>query len=210
MIKFPNSTIVNRFLPKEKFYSKTVVNTKLRELFTDEIEKITWTNKISPTTLNIEPGDYIELQVFEISLKKLDVSPQVLKHIDTFIPYPILFIIKKPDLTKLAISYKEPTNTHSGLMKITKYFETPWQKDINIELKGRSVDEIYKNFLSQISPELDITPETNVKTAIEDTQLREKIIKQIDALNRAILHEPSIAKQQQLARERYNLENQLK
>ena len=210
MINFPNSTIVNRFLPKDKFYSKTVVNTKLRELFTDEIEKITWTNKLSSTTLNIAPGDYVELQVFEIILKKSDISAQVLKHIDTYIPYPILFVIKKPNLTKLVISYKEPANAHGGLMKIAKYFETPWQEKINIELKGRSVDEIYKNFLSQISPQLDLTPEINVKVAIEDTQSREKTIKQIDALNRAILHEPSVAKQQQLARERYILENQLR
>ena len=41
MIELPNSTIVNRFLPKEKFYSKTKMSTKLRKQFTDEIEKIT-------------------------------------------------------------------------------------------------------------------------------------------------------------------------
>ena len=94
-------------------------------------------------------------------------------------------------------------------MKITTYFETDWQNEADLALKGRSVDEIYKNYLRQIAPQLDITSKPDVKTAIEDNQAREKIIKQIDALNRAILHEPSVAKQQELARQRYSLEQQL-
>lgn len=208
-MNLPTSTAVNRFLPKEKFYSKTVVSNKLRELFTDEIEKILWVHKISPATLNITAGEYEELQIFEIALKKDELSPQILKHIDTFIPYPILFVLKKASLSKIIISYKEPASSKSSLMKITTYFDTEWQKEISLELKGRSVDEIYKNYLRQIAPHLDITSKPNVKTAIEENQAREKTIKQIDALNRAILHEPSVAKQQELARQRYTLEQQL-
>ncbi len=209
MIKLPSSTVVNRFVPKEKFYSKTAVNTKLRELFTDEIEKIVWVNKISPTTLNITAGDYTEMQIFEISLKKSEINTQVLKHIDTFIPYPILFVLKTPSASKLVISFKEPASSKNSLMKVTTYFDTDWGKDSTIEMKGRSVDEIYKNYLHQIAPHLDLKTKPDVKSAIENNQTREKLIKQIDALNRAILHEPSIAKQQELARERYTLEQQL-
>lgn len=209
MINLPSSTIVNRFVPKEKFYTKTTVNTKLRELFTDEVEKIVWVNKISPTTLNIAAGDYTELQVFEIFLKKSELSTQVLKHIDTFIPYPILFVLKRSDLTKLVISFKESASSKTNLMKVATYFDTAWQQDVSIEIKGRSVDEIYKNYLHQIAPHLDLKTKPNVKSAIENSQSRERIIKQIDALNRAILHEPSISKQQELARQRYSLEQQL-
>lgn len=209
MTKLPASTIVNRFIPKEKFYSKTTVNSKLRQLFTDEIEKIVWTNKISPQTLNISANDYAEMQIFEISLKGSELSTQVLKHIDTFIPYPILFILKKPSVTKLVISYKEPLSSKNNVMKVNAYFETGWQGVFDIELKGRSVDEIYKNYLHQIAPHLDIKSTPDVKSAIESDQLREKMIKEIDALNRAILHEPSIAKQQELARQRYSLEQKL-
>lgn len=209
MMNLPTSTVVNRFVPKEKFYSKTAVSNKLRELFTDEVEKIVWVHKISPATLNITAGEYEELQIFEIALKKDELSLQILKHIDTFIPYPILFVLKKAGLSKIVISYKEPVSAKSSLMKITTYFETDWQKEADLVLKGRSVDEIFKNYIRQIAPQLDITSKPDVKTAIEDNQAREKIIKQIDALNRAILHEPSVAKQQELARERYSLEQQL-
>lgn len=209
MITLPRTTIVNRFVPKEKFYSKTTVNTKLRDLFTNEVEKIIWTHKIAPATLNITAGDYTELQVFEISLKGTDLNPQILKHIDTFIPYPILFLLKKPGLMKVVLAYKEPMTKNNNQMKVNSYFETPWETSIELELKGRSVDEIYKNYLSQIEPSLDLKAKPDVRSAVEDKQIREKIIKQIDALNREIMHEPSVAKQQELARQRYSLEQQL-
>ena len=208
-MNLPLSTLVNRFIPKEKFYTKTTVNTKLRELFTSEVEKIVWVNKIAPTTLNISSGEYEEMQVLEVALKKSDLSQQILKHIDTFIPYPILFVLKKTAMSKLVISYKEPISSKNNLMKVTTYFETSWQPDIAIELKGRSVDEIYKNYLRQIAPELDLATKPDVRYAIENSQNRERITKQIEALNRAIFHEPSVAKQQSLARQRNSLEQQL-
>ena len=53
MFDLPSSTVVDRFLAKDKFYKKTTVAGKLKQQFTDEIEKITWTHKISPDTLNV-------------------------------------------------------------------------------------------------------------------------------------------------------------
>lgn len=205
----PRSTVVNRFVPKEKFYSKTTINARLRQLFTDEIEKITWKNKISPDTLNITAGDYAELQVFEIALKSAEVSSAVLKHIDTFIPYPIVFLVKKPGAFKVAISFKESTAKNNDVMKVDSYFETGWQQDVSLELKGRSVDEIYKHYLYQIAPQLERISNTSAKVAIETNKEREKLQKQVDAMNRQIVNEPSIAKKQELARERFVLEQQI-
>lgn len=206
----PRSTVVNRFVPKEKFYAKTTITTKLKQHFTDEIEKITWKNKISPDTLNITTGDYAELQVFEIALKGAEVSTAVLKHIDTFIPYPILFIVKKPGAIKAAMSYKESTAKSSDVMKVDSYFDTGWRLDLSLELKGRSVDEIYKHYLYQIAPQLQRVSNISAKVAVETNKEREKLQKQIDALNRQIADEPAIAKKQELARERYLLENDLR
>lgn len=207
MIDLPKSTIVGKFIPKEKFYTKTNISGKLRQLFTDEIEKITWKNKIAPDTLNITSKDYAEIQVFEVSLKGSAVNSAVLKHIDTFIPYPILFILKSSSGSqKAVISYKEPMTKSKHQMKVDSYYETSWQPELNLELKGRSVDEIYKNFLYQIAPQLKNANQTTAKIAIEVNKEREKIRKQIDAINRQITNEPSIAKKQELARIRRKLE----
>lgn len=205
----PASTVVNRLVPKEKFYSKTSVSGKLRQQFTDEIEKIRWANKIAPSTLNITSKEYAELQVFEIVLKRSEISASVLKHIDTFIPYPILFVLKQLHATKAVISYKEAGIKNENRMKIDSYYETPWQQELNLELKGRSVDEIYKNFLFQIAPKLKETAQTDTRSAIETNKEREKIQKQIELINKRIASEPSPAKRQELARERHTLESNL-
>lgn len=203
---FPTSTVVSRNVPKEKFYSKTAINTKLRQLFIDEIEKIRWTNKISPDTLNITAGEYAELQVFEMTLKSTDLSTAVLKHIDTFVPYPILFILKKDNAVKAAISFKESTLRSEHQMRVDTYFDTGWTQSLNLEIKGRSVDEIYRNFLFQIAPTLQQTDQNDTKAAVETNKDKQALQRQIDAINKKIASEPSIAKKQELARQRYRLE----
>lgn len=209
MINLPASTSVNRFVPKEKFYSKTTMSNKLRQQFTNEIEKITWANKISPDTLNIAAGGYNELQVFEITLKGADISETVLSHIDTHIPYPILFIISKPGAYRLAISYKENAPRNQNIMKVDTYFCTGWSNDINLQLKGNSVDSIYQNFLYQIAPKLKNRNNSTTKQAVEVYKANAKIQKQIDKINKQIKSEPSIAKKQELARQRHRLEQDL-
>lgn len=208
-MNLPASTVVNRVVPKEKFYTKTSVSNKLRQQFTDEIEMIRWTHKIAPDTLNITSKDYAELQVFEITLKRSELSPSVIKHIDTFIPYPILFILKHSSATKAAISFKEPNAKDESRMKVDSYYETKWAQSLDLELKGRSVDEIYKHFLFQIAPKLQETKHTDTKTAVQSSKQNEKIQKQIDLINKKITSEPSVAKRQELARERHELEKKL-
>lgn len=209
MIDLPQSTYVGKFIPKEKFYSKTGISNKLRQLFTDEIEKITWANKIAPDTLNITSKDYAEIQIFELTLKGSDIDNSILKHIDTFIPYPILFILKYSNSQKAVISYKEPTAKNQNQMKVDGYYETTWQPELKLEIKGRSVDEIYKHFIFQIAPSLSKTKQVDIKLAIEDNKESQAIKRQIDAINKQISREPSIAKKQELARKRHNLECQL-
>lgn len=208
MIKLPASTVVNRILPKDKFYRKTAINPRLRQLFRDQIERIVWTHKIAPTTLNITPGTYTEIQVLEISLKAETLDPLVLAHIDTSIPYPILFVLQWGAMTKLAISSKAPQKSNNRLQVIA-HFDTDWQKEISLVLKGRSVDEIYKNYLHQIAPQLNLQSHPDLETALADYLSRAKIAKQIMSINRAISREPSLAKKQELVRQRHALEGRL-
>lgn len=204
----PTSTVLNRHVPKEKFYTKTSVSAKLRQLFTDEIEKITWRGKVAPDTLNITADGYAELQIFEIALKGSELSVAVLKHIDTFIPYPILFILNKPGSTKAVISFKESAIKNENQMKVDTYFDTGWKDALLLELKGRSVDEIYKNYLYQIAPQLRDASQTTAKAAVETNKARDRLQKQIATLNRQLANEPSIAKRQEIARQRHELQEQ--
>ena len=96
------------------------------------------------------------------------------------------------------------------LMKVDTYFQSSWQSELNLVIKGRSVDEIYQEFLFQIAPQLRFHKTPNAKTAIEKNKEQLALQKQIDALNKSIANEISIAKKQELARQRYNLEKRMK
>lgn len=205
----PASTVVNRFVPKEKFYSKTDVSPKIRQLFISEIEKITWSNKIAPSTLNISSGKLLELQVFEVLLKSHDISESVLRHIDKHVPYPILFIIRRDSSVKAAISFKEQNQRVENNMKVDTYFSTNWSTDIDLQLKGNSVDSIYQNYLYQIAPQLKNDKNPTAKQAVEHLKVNLKVQKQIDQINKQMRSEPSIAKKQELARKRHGLEKNL-
>lgn len=207
-MNLPAATLVNRFVPKEKFYSKTEVSAKVKQLFISEIEKIMWANKVAPSTLNISSGKLLELQVFELTLKSHDISETVLKHIDKHIPYPILFIVKRENSVKAVISYKEQNLRNEHSMKVDSYFSTKWSSDIDLELRGNSVDSIYRNYLYQIAPQLKNAGNTSAKQAVESLKVNQKVQKQIDQINKQMRSEPSIAKRQMLARERYKLENE--
>lgn len=208
-MNLPAATVVNKFVPKEKFYSKTEVSSKVKQLFITEIEKIMWANKIAPSTLNISSGKLLELQVFVLSLKSHDISESVLKHIDKHIPYPILFIVKRDNSVKAAISYKEQNLRNEHSMKVDTYFSTKWSSRVELELKGNSVDSIYRNYLYQIAPELKKADNTSARQAVESLKVNQKVQKQIDQINKQMRSEPSISKKQELARQRHELEQDL-
>lgn len=205
----PASTVVNRFVPKEKFYSKTDISSKVKQLFISEIEKIIWSNKIAPSTLNISSGKLLELQVFDVQLKSHDISESVLRQIDKHIPYPILFIIKRDSSVKAAISFKEQNLRVENNMKVDTYFSTNWNTEVNLQLKGNSVDSIYQNYLYQIAPQLKNEKNPTAKQAVEAHKVNIKVQKQIDQINKQMKSEPSIAKKQELARQRHQLEQDL-
>ena len=206
MLDLSKSTYVGRFIPKDKFYTKTSISNKLRQIFTDEIEKVVWQNKIAPDTLNITCKDYKELQIFSLTLKKPNINQTILKHIDTYIPYPILYILNYSGMQKAVISFKESAARTENQMNVDSYYETGWEKELNLEMKGRSVDEIYKNFLFQISPKLNSTKQVDIKEAVSANKATQAMQKQIDVINKQIKSEPSIAKKQELARQRHLLE----
>lgn len=104
---------------------------------------------------------------------------------------------------KYKISYKEPRAKDLHKSKIVQYYETPWGAP-DLTMTGNSVKSIYVNFIQQIHPTFD--PAKPIAEAVQDTKEQEKLRKQIDAISRKIASEPSVAKKQELARERYALE----
>ena len=56
MISFPQSTLFDKRIPKQKFYDNLNVTPSLKQSFIDDIEDIVWKNKLSAGTMNIAEG----------------------------------------------------------------------------------------------------------------------------------------------------------
>ena len=78
VLKLPQSTIVNRVIPKEKLYSHGDVNYTTKRKFVDQIDKIVWSNKIATQTLNISSGKYEEIEVLQVYLKNGQIDNKLL------------------------------------------------------------------------------------------------------------------------------------
>lgn len=216
MVNFPARAKVGRIVAKENFYKGIDAATK--KLFQNEILRVVWEYKLAPSTVNLSAKKWPEIEVFRIELKNGEISEKVLRTIDSAIPYPILFLIKKGTVEKAAICYKEQSRKNENISKVDKYFYTDWndEKLANIKIDGLDVDAVFNNFVRQIAGDkLVSTGKTSevpksIKEDVEALKEREKILKQIDALDRKIRAEPSLGKKQELAAERYRLKRLLR
>lgn len=197
-LNLPKSTEINKFVAKTNFYKRANITPKIHNFIEQQIDRITWTNKIAPTTMNISSGEVVEFQVFHMQLKTPDLDNAVLVFMQKSVPYPILFVVSGPrGIRAVAIT----KNADSKPVTLA----TDWKSDLSLELKGSSTDNIYKNYLLQLSSSFAAVGGDAEKHS-EVTKLK----RSIDALSTKIKRETQINKRQELARERHELEMKLK
>jgi hypothetical protein len=215
MVGFPARAKVGRIVAKENFYKGIDATTK--KLFQNEILRIVWEYKLAPNTVNLSTKKWSEIEVFRIELKNGEIPEKVLRAIDSAIPYPILFLIKKDTIEKAAICYKEQSRKNENVSKVDTYFYTDWndEKLADIKIDGLDIDTVFSNFVRQVAGDKLVSTEKtsevpkSIKEDVEVLKEREKILKQIAALDRKIKAEPSLGKKQELAEERYKLKQLL-
>ncbi len=152
LFSLPNTAKVNRVIPKNAFDAYT--NTKQRKLFTDQILRITWLQKLSPDTVNLEAKEIKEIQIFKIELKVREEIQPLLEIIDKAIPYNIIFLIEESGNIYLSTSTKHPHPVNADNSVIDWTFKTSWflQKEntYSLHLK-KSLDAVYHDFCIQLS-----------------------------------------------------------
>ena len=197
-LHLPKSTEINKFVAKTNFYKRANITPKIHDFIEQQVDRITWSNKVAPTTMNISSGDVVEFQVFHIQLKTPDLDNVVPIFIQKSVPYPILFVISGARGVRVIAVTK---NADSKPVIIA----TDWKPSLSLELKGNSTDSLYKNYLLQLSPSFAAVGGDTEKHS-EATRVK----RSIDALSSKIKRETQINKRQELARERHELEVKLK
>jgi hypothetical protein len=202
MIELPQSTLFGRRIPKTKFYENLTVSTQLKRIFVEQIDRIEWRYKIAPSTTNIAAGEKVqEIEVFVLKLNQRSLDTKVLVQIDKEIPYHILFLLEYGEDQQAWISYKEENQTKAGTFKPGVYYNTEWvnKGSSSLKLDGLNMDSVYENLIRQVAGErLELGDESdsyNIKEAISLDEKRQKLMKEIEMLEKKIQNEKQFNRQ---------------
>jgi hypothetical protein len=161
LFTLPPSTKVQRVIPKNAFDDYTT--SKQKKLFSDKILRITWLNKLAPSTVNLEAKDVKEIQIFKIELKVKEEIKPILDIINKSSVYHIVFIIEFEGEIYLSTSAKHPHPANENNAVIDWTFKTDWflsvENSYTFQLK-KSLDAVYHDFCTQLSTQPDKTSES--------------------------------------------------
>ena len=211
---FPKSTEFNRRIPKTTFYENLNISPALKRSFIEQIKIIYWRNKIATTTTNLAAGAVVaEVEVFEIRLAVPVLDEDVLRRIDTEIPYHILFLLEHGGKYQAWIGYKEASASGNNAFKVTGYYHTEWMTldELPLRIEGLNLDAAYESFVRQIAGDkLVSTNEESLKDAVQRDEQKKKLQKQIDALQAKIRKEKQLNRQMEMNAQLKQLKTALK
>lgn len=215
MFGLPKTTEFNRRIPKQKFYENISVSSKLKQLFIDQIKVIYWRNKVAATTMNLAVGDTVtELEVIEIKLNEQQLDESILRQIDREIPYHIIFLLEFKEKYQAWTAYKEASDTGLNAFKVENYYHTEWlpEDELPLKVEGLSVDKVYENFVRQIAGDAlryETGKSESLKESVELDNRRQKLEKQIVAIQTKVRKEKQLNKQVLLNAELKELRKEL-
>lgn len=154
ILKYPQSTIVNRVVPKTMFYKFMEVNPRMKTRFVNDVVNITWLYKLAASTLNVtDTEDMKEIEVFVLNLKQPDCPTDLFSFIDTNMPHHIVFILLHDNHAMQIINYKDWADDTHTKFKITQSFTSSWVAldNLHLQIDGQSLPRIYDNFVAQVS-----------------------------------------------------------
>ena len=214
MLGLPKSTEFNKRLPKQKFYENLTITPALKKRVIDDIRIIYWRNKIAASTMNLAAGQMVtEIEVFEIRWNTQTVNEAILRQIDREIPYHILFLMEDGGKYQAWIGYKEATAGNNAF-KVERYYHTDWlaEDELSLKVEGLNLDAVYESFVRQLAgavlEQTEGVQET-LQEAVQRSEQKAKLQKQIEALQAKIRKEKQLNKQMEMNAELKKLRNLL-
>ena len=212
MLGLPKSTEFNRRIPKQKFYENLTISPALKRSFVKQIKVVWWRSKIAAATTNLATGETVtEIEVFEVCLSAPQLDEVVLRQIDKEIPYHILFLLEYEGRYQAWTAYKEAAGSGTNAFKVGTYYHTDWMEEtaLPLRLDGLTTDQVYENFVRQISGDAFAGSGETLKESVERDEHRKELQKQIAALQVKVHRERQLNKQVQLNAELNRLRKEL-
>ena len=191
LYKFPQQAKVDRLIPKNKFYEQGKANTKIEQLFVDQVENIRWAYKLASSTIHLQDQeDLKEIQIFRVKSRVEDLDVSILSFIDKLILTPIIFEVVYQDKVKVVATYKRLNQADKTKAVIGQYYASEWLEDhdrVELPLYLKLAD-LYEHFIAQILPITSSEDSGNddelvsIELKLQRAQQLESLQKQLDKL----------------------------
>ena len=191
LYKFPPQAKVDRLIPKNKFYEQGKANTKIEQLFVNQVENIRWAYKLASSTIHLQDQeDLKEIQIFRVKSRVEDLDVSILSFIDKLILTPIIFEVVYQDKVKVIATYKRLNQADKTKAVIGQYYASDWLEDhdrIELPLYLKLAD-LYEHFIEQLLPIASSEDSGNddgfisIEMKLQKTQQLESLQKQLDKL----------------------------
>ena len=198
LYKFPPQAKVDRLIPKNKFYEQGKANTKIEQLFVDQVENIRWAYKLASSTIHLQDQeDLKEIQIFRVKSRVEDLDVSILSFIDKLILTPIIFEVVYQDKVKVIATYKRLNQADKTKAVIGQYYASDW-----LELNDRielplylKLADLYEHFIEQLLPLVTSEEQhkdresISLELKLQKAQQLESLLKQFDQLKSKLRNE---------------------
>ena len=163
MFGLPQSTELNRQLPKKSIFDKFKMNKADRAKFDADIQRLAIIGEVSPSTINILAGENVAaFYVILVSLRTQDYDKKNIALLSKLIEQNMLFVLEFEGKARLAVFR-------------TKFFQTEWIpfQELTIKLGGLNLDTVWENIIIQIGGvEMEQGNTLNEQIRIDEEQVR--------------------------------------
>lgn len=199
MYGLPSSTLVNRPLYKTAFFEKYNLKAAERDHFDADVSRMAIVAYLSPTKIPaLRPGQEVkEFYVLQIQLKQRDYDTKNILLLQKLIPQKIVFALEYDEDVQFCIFH-------------TRLQQSEWKhaSEAEIPLKGLTFDDVWNNIVAEIGS-LDNAAEETLEQQIINREKREKLLRQIEALEKRCRTEKQTRKKYELHQQLLKLKERI-
>lgn len=200
MYSLPANTLINQPLYKKTVFEKFNLKTAERERFDADISKMALVARISPATVPaLAEGQEIKgFYVLQVILKHQEYDVKNILLLQKLIPQQIVYALQYENQTQLCVFH-------------TRLQQSDWRntESTEIPLTGLSLDEVWENIVAAVGG-LDAQAEETIEEQILNREQREKLLRQIEALEKRARTEKQTRKKYELHQQIIKLKEELK
>ena len=200
MFQLPPATGINKPLYKKAVFEKFNLKAAERDRFDADISRMALVARVSSATVPaLTKGKDIEgFYVLQVALKRKDYDGKNILMLQKLIPQKMVFALQYEDKTQFCIFH-------------TRLQQSEWipTDEATISLQGLSLDDVWNNIVAEIGG-LDAYAEQSIEEQIIHREQREKLLRQIESLEKQCRTEKQTRKKYELHQQLMKLKEELK